>query len=75
MREATPQTSAGSHPDKTYRDFETLRLKFKGEAAGHEWVYFLHARSRAMDRTRNRTSKVMQVDVDTVVGKHNRADL
>jgi hypothetical protein len=53
---------------KTYKDF-TLRLKFKGEAAGNSGV-FVHARIIAMDPEHGPEIEGMQVEVDPNVGKH-----
>ena len=54
--------------DKTYRDF-TLRLKFKGEAAGNSGV-FLHSRIVGIDPQHGPDIEGMQVEVDPNVGKH-----
>ena len=54
--------------EKTYRDF-TLRLKFKGEAAGNSGV-FLHARITGIDPEHGPDIEGMQVEVDPSVGKH-----
>jgi 3-keto-disaccharide hydrolase len=53
---------------KTYRDF-TLRLKFKGEAAGNSGV-FLHARIIGIDPEHGPDIEGMQVEVDPNAGKH-----
>lgn len=54
--------------EKTYRDF-TLRLKFKGEAAGNSGV-FLHSRILGIDPQHGPDIEGMQVEVDPNVGKH-----
>jgi 3-keto-disaccharide hydrolase len=54
--------------EKTYRDF-TLRLKFKGEAAGNSGV-FLHARITGIDPEHGPDIEGMQVEVDPSIGKH-----
>lgn len=54
--------------EKTYRDF-TLRLKFKGEAAGNSGV-FLHSRVLGIDPQHGPDIEGMQVEVDPNVGKH-----
>ncbi|PYU45580.1 MAG: DUF1080 domain-containing protein [Acidobacteria bacterium] len=54
--------------EKTYRDF-TLRLKFKGEAAGNSGV-FIRARITGMDPEHGPDIEGMQVEVDPSVGKH-----
>jgi len=54
--------------EKTYRDF-TLRLKFKGEAAGNSGV-FLHSRIVGIDPQHGPDIEGMQVEVDPNVGKH-----
>lgn len=54
--------------EKTYRDF-TLRLKFKGEAAGNSGV-FLHAKILGIDPQHGPDIEGMQVEVDPSVGKH-----
>ena len=56
--------------EKTYRDF-TLRLKFKGEAAGNSGV-FLHSRIVGIDPQHGPDIEGMQVEVDPNVGKHTR---
>lgn len=53
---------------KTYRDF-TLRLQFKGEAAGNSGV-FLHSRILGIDPQHGPDIEGMQVEVDPNVGKH-----
>lgn len=52
--------------EKTYRDF-TLRLKFKGEAAGNSGV-FLHSRILGIDPQHGPDIEGMQVEVDPTVG-------
>src|SRR5438046_4485597 len=54
--------------EKTYRDF-TLRVKFKGEAAGNSGV-FIHARITGIDPEHGPDIEGMQVEVDPSVGKH-----
>ena len=54
--------------EKTYRDF-TLRLKFKGEAAGNSGV-FMHARITGIDPEHGPDIEGMQVEVDPSAGKH-----
>jgi hypothetical protein len=54
--------------EKTYQDF-TLRLKFKGEAAGNSGV-FLHSRVLGIDPQHGPDIEGMQVEVDPNVGKH-----
>jgi 3-keto-disaccharide hydrolase len=54
--------------EKTYRDF-TLRLKFKGEAAGNSGVFF-HAKITGIDPQHGPDIEGMQVEVDPNVGKH-----
>jgi len=54
--------------EKTYRDF-TLRLKFKGEAAGNSGV-FVHAKITGIDPQHGPDIEGMQVEVDPNVGKH-----
>jgi hypothetical protein len=54
--------------EKTYRDF-TLRLKFKGEAAGNSGV-FLHSRILGIDPQHGPDIEGMQVEVDPSVGNH-----
>ncbi len=54
--------------EKTYRDF-SLRLKFKGEAAGNSGVFF-HARITGIDPQHGPDIEGMQVEVDPNVGKH-----
>ena len=54
--------------EKTYRDF-TLKLKFKGEAAGNSGV-FLHARIIGIDPEHGPDIEGMQVEVDPGAGKH-----
>src|SRR2546423_9076709 len=54
--------------EKTYRDF-SLRLKFKGEAAGKSGVFF-HARITGIDAEHGPDIEGMQVEVDPSVGKH-----
>lgn len=54
--------------EKTYRDF-TLRLKFKGEAAGNSGV-FLHSKILGIDPQHGPDIEGMQVEVDPNVGKH-----
>jgi hypothetical protein len=54
--------------EKTYRDF-TLRLKFKGEAAGNSGV-FVHARIIGIDPEHGPDIEGMQVEVDPNRGKH-----
>ena len=54
--------------EKTYKDF-TLRLKFKGEAAGNSGV-FVHAKITGIDPQHGPDIEGMQVEVDPKVGKH-----
>ena len=54
--------------EKTHRDF-TLRLKFKGEAAGNSGV-FVHSKILGMDPQHGPDIEGMQVEVDPNVGKH-----
>ena len=54
--------------EKAYRDF-TLRLKFKGEAAGNSGV-FLHSKILGIDPQHGPDIEGMQVEVDPSVGKH-----
>jgi len=54
--------------EKTYHDF-TLKLKFKGEAAGNSGV-FLHARIIGIDPEHGPDIEGMQVEVDPGAGKH-----
>jgi Domain of Unknown Function (DUF1080) len=54
--------------EKTYKDF-TLRLKFKGEAAGNSGV-FLHSKILGIDPQHGPDIEGMQVEVDPNVGKH-----
>jgi 3-keto-disaccharide hydrolase len=54
--------------EKTYKDF-TLRLKFKGEAAGNSGV-FVHAKITGIDPQHGPDIEGMQVEVDPNVGKH-----
>jgi len=54
--------------EQTYRDF-TLRLKFKGEAAGNSGV-FVHAKITGIDPQHGPDIEGMQVEVDPNVGKH-----
>jgi len=54
--------------EKTYRDF-TLRLKFKGEAAGNSGV-FVHAKITGIDPQHGPDIEGMQVEVDPNAGKH-----
>lgn len=54
--------------ENTYRDF-TLRLKFKGEAAGNSGVFF-HSRILGIDPQHGPDIEGMQVEVDPNVGKH-----
>ena len=54
--------------EKTYRDF-TLRLKFKGEAAGNSGV-FVHAKIMGIDPQHGPDIEGMQVEVDPSPGKH-----
>jgi len=54
--------------EKTYRDF-TLRLKFKGEAAGNSGV-FVRAKITGIDPQHGPDIEGMQVEVDPSVGKH-----
>jgi len=54
--------------EKTYRDF-TLKLKFKGEAAGNSGV-FLRARIIGIDPEHGPDIEGMQVEVDPGAGKH-----
>lgn len=54
--------------EKIYKDF-TLRLKFKGEAAGNSGV-FVHARITGLDPEHGPDIEGMQVEVDPNVGKH-----
>lgn len=54
--------------EKTYRDF-TLRLKFKGEAAGNSGVFF-HSHITGIDPEHGPDMEGMQVEVDPSVGKH-----
>src|SRR5690242_1115792 len=54
--------------EKTYKDF-TLRLKFKGEAAGNSGV-FLRSKILGIDPQHGPDIEGMQVEVDPNVGKH-----
>jgi len=54
--------------EKTYRDF-TLRLKFKGEAAGNSGV-FVRAKITGIDPQHGPDIEGMQVEVDPSPGKH-----
>jgi 3-keto-disaccharide hydrolase len=54
--------------EKTYKDF-TLRLKFKGEAAGNSGV-FLRSKILGIDPQHGPDIEGMQVEVDPSVGKH-----
>lgn len=54
--------------EKAYKDF-TLRLKFKGEAAGNSGV-FVHAKITGIDPQHGPDIEGMQVEVDPKVGKH-----
>src|SRR5437016_12154699 len=54
--------------EKSFRDF-TLRLKFKGEAAGNSGV-FLRSRITGMDPEHGPDIEGMQVEVDPNIGKH-----
>jgi Domain of Unknown Function (DUF1080) len=54
--------------DKTYRHF-TLRLKFKGEAAGNSGV-FVHSRIIGIDPQHGPDIEGMQIEVDPNTGKH-----
>ncbi len=54
--------------ERAYRDF-TLRLKFKGEAAGNSGV-FVHARIIRIDPEHGPDIEGMQVEVDPNPGKH-----
>lgn len=54
--------------EKTYRDF-SLRLKFKGEAAGNSGV-FLRSRITGINPEHGPDIEGMQVEVDPSVGKH-----
>jgi len=54
--------------EKTYRDF-TLRLMFKGEAAGNSGV-FVHAKIMGIDPQHGPDIEGMQVEVDPSPGKH-----
>jgi Domain of Unknown Function (DUF1080) len=54
--------------EKSFRDF-TLRLKFKGEAAGNSGV-FLRSRITGIDPEHGPDIEGMQVEVDPNIGKH-----
>ena len=54
--------------EKSHRGF-TLRLKFKGEAAGNSGV-FVHARITGVDPEHGPDIEGMQVEVDPNVGQH-----
>ncbi len=54
--------------EKTFRDF-TLRLKFKGEAAGNSGVFF-HSKITGVDPQHGPDIEGMQVEVDPKVGNH-----
>ncbi len=54
--------------EKSYRDF-SLRLKFKGEAAGNSGVFF-HSRITGINPEHGPDIEGMQVEVDPNVGQH-----